>query len=80
MRFVAETGQPLTYPITNRVWKPRDDPWIVNRVHELRMRRLVEEGKLKARRLPMLLGFGILLTMPLVIHMYVRKGVAQGVA
>lgn len=77
-RFEAETGQPLLYAITNQAWKSREDPWIRARVHELRMRRLVAEGQLKARRLPVLLGFGILLTLPLAIYLYLRTAGARG--
>ena len=78
MRFVSETGQPLVYAITNGVWRTREDPWIVERVHELRLRRLLSEGKLKGRRLPMFLAFGILLTLPLAIHLYLRNGRTEG--
>lgn len=80
MRFVSETGQPLVYAITNRMWKARDDPWIVERVHELRVRRLLSEGKLKGRQLPMLIAFGVLLTLPLAIHLFLRSGRTQGAA
>jgi hypothetical protein len=70
VRFVAETGAPILYLITNQVWVARKEHWLTAKVRDMQLRRAASEGRLRSKRIPLYFVFFVLLVSPLIFFIY----------
>jgi hypothetical protein len=70
VRFVAETGAPILYLITNQVWVARKEPWLMAKVRDMQLRRAASEGQLRSKRIPLYFAFFVLLVSPLFFFVF----------
>jgi hypothetical protein len=70
LRFTEDTGAPILYLLTNHTWVARNEPWLVSRVGDLRLRRAAANGQLKSNNTPAYFLFLVILLSPLVFLLY----------
>lgn len=70
VRFVAETGVPILYLVTNQTWVARKEPWLMAKVRDMQLRRAASEGQLKSKKIPIYLAFFLVLIVPLIFFVY----------
>ena len=70
VRFVAETGAPILYLVTNQTWVARKEPWLMDKVRDMQLRHAASEGQLRPKRIPVYFALFVLLVSPLIFFVY----------